>query len=108
MFEEAADASNAVRAQLTHLMLRTIERFGVRHYGKLNAHERCHHVCARGSSDHAATYAKYMIETHAKRVDCLGRAVSEFGVWRYGRMFAGLFVHRDLSVRSESLTCWQR
>jgi glucosamine--fructose-6-phosphate aminotransferase (isomerizing) len=62
MFEEAADASNAVRAQLQ------CESAAMRALGaelrKLNP--RAVITCARGSSDHAATYAKYLIETHAQ------------------------------------------
>jgi len=62
MFEEAADASNAVRAQLQR------EPAAMRALGaelrKLNP--RAVITCARGSSDHAATYAKYLIETHAQ------------------------------------------
>jgi glucosamine--fructose-6-phosphate aminotransferase (isomerizing) len=61
MFEEAADASNAVRAQRQHgadmaaigAVLRKLQ-------------PRAVITCARGSSDHAATYAKYLIETHAQ------------------------------------------
>jgi glucosamine--fructose-6-phosphate aminotransferase (isomerizing) len=61
MFEEAADASNAVRAQRQHradmaaigAALRTLQ-------------PRAVITCARGSSDHAATYAKYLIETRAR------------------------------------------
>src|SRR5450432_1117311 len=62
MFAEAADASNAVRAQLRHdgaemsavgAALRKLQ-------------PRAVITCARGSSDHAATYAKYLIETHAQ------------------------------------------
>jgi glucosamine--fructose-6-phosphate aminotransferase (isomerizing) len=62
MFAEAADASLAVRAQLQH------DAAEMRAIGaalrKLNP--RAVITCARGSSDHAATYAKYLIETHAK------------------------------------------
>ena len=62
MFKEAADASNAVRAQLQY------DSGAMRDLGaalrKLNP--RAVITCARGSSDHAATYAKYLIETHAQ------------------------------------------
>jgi glutamine---fructose-6-phosphate transaminase (isomerizing) len=62
MFAEAADASNAVRAQLQR------DAAEMRAIGaalrKLNP--RAVITCARGSSDHAATYAKYLIETHAR------------------------------------------
>jgi glutamine---fructose-6-phosphate transaminase (isomerizing) len=62
MFEEAADASNAVRAQL-QFDSGTMRALGAS-LRKLNP--RAVITCARGSSDHAATYAKYLIETHAQ------------------------------------------
>jgi glucosamine--fructose-6-phosphate aminotransferase (isomerizing) len=62
MFQEAADASNAVRAQCLH---------GAAGMAAIGAalrklQPRAVITCARGSSDHAATYAKYLIETHAQ------------------------------------------
>jgi glutamine---fructose-6-phosphate transaminase (isomerizing) len=62
MFEEAADASNAVRAQLKYAS-GSMHGIGAK-LRKLNP--RAVITCARGSSDHAATYAKYLIETHAQ------------------------------------------
>jgi glucosamine--fructose-6-phosphate aminotransferase (isomerizing) len=62
MFEEAADASNAVRAQLQHGS-EAMRALGAK-LRTLNP--RAVITCARGSSDHAATYAKYLIETHAQ------------------------------------------
>jgi len=62
MFEEAADASNAVRAQLQYASA-AMRGLGAK-LRKLNP--RAVITCARGSSDHAATYAKYLIETHAQ------------------------------------------
>jgi glutamine---fructose-6-phosphate transaminase (isomerizing) len=62
MFEEAADASNAVRAQLQHASA-AMRALGAK-LRELNP--RAVVTCARGSSDHAATYAKYLIETHAR------------------------------------------
>ena len=62
MFEEAADASNAVRAQLRHASA-PMRALGAK-LRELNP--RAVITCARGSSDHAATYAKYLIETHAQ------------------------------------------
>ncbi len=59
MFREAADAPATVRRQLkaNHGL---VERLG----GVLrNLAPRAVVTCARGSSDHAATYAKYLIET---------------------------------------------
>jgi glucosamine--fructose-6-phosphate aminotransferase (isomerizing) len=62
MFEEAADASNAVRAQQQYDS-GTMRAIGAK-LRQLNP--RAVITCARGSSDHAATYAKYLIETHAQ------------------------------------------
>jgi len=61
MFREAAAASDAVRAQL-QCDAAAIAAIGreVRRLGP-----RAVITCARGSSDHAATYAKYLIETRA-------------------------------------------
>jgi glucosamine--fructose-6-phosphate aminotransferase (isomerizing) len=61
MFEEAADASNAVRALYRHSAEMTAIGAALR---KLRP--RAVITCARGSSDHAATYARYLIETHAQ------------------------------------------
>ena len=61
MFQEAAHASDAVRTQLERdaaditAIGREIRRLA----------PRTVITCARGSSDHAATYAKYLIETRA-------------------------------------------
>ena len=61
MFAEAADASNAVRAQAADGARMAAIGAALR---KLQP--RAVITCARGSSDHAATYAKYLIETHAR------------------------------------------
>jgi glutamine---fructose-6-phosphate transaminase (isomerizing) len=61
MFEEAADASNAVRAQRQHAGDMAAIGAALR---KLQPPAVI--TCARGSSDHSATYAKYLIETHAQ------------------------------------------
>jgi glucosamine--fructose-6-phosphate aminotransferase (isomerizing) len=61
MFQEAASASNAVRAQLEHDAA-AIEVIGAE---LRRLAPRTVITCARGSSDHAATYAKYLIETRA-------------------------------------------
>ena len=61
MFQEAASASHAVRAQLAHdAQAVTATGAAVRRLAP-----RAVVTCARGSSDHAATYAKYLIETRA-------------------------------------------
>src|SRR6202011_4779809 len=61
MFQEAGAASDAVRAQLHHDAA-AIAAIG-REVRRLAP--RAVITCARGSSDHAATYAKYLIETRA-------------------------------------------
>ncbi|HEY6123035.1 MAG TPA: hypothetical protein VIV63_00170, partial [Steroidobacteraceae bacterium] len=60
MFHEASEAPQVVGAQLTHnaALLRDL---GAR---LRNQPPRAVVTCARGSSDHAATYAKYLIESH--------------------------------------------
>jgi glutamine---fructose-6-phosphate transaminase (isomerizing) len=62
MFQEAASASHAVRAQLAQ-DAQAVAAIGaeVRRLAP-----RAVVTCARGSSDHAATYAKYLIETRAR------------------------------------------
>ena len=61
MFREAADASAAVRSQLA-ANRPLVEVLGglVREFAP-----RAVVTCARGSSDHAATFARYLIETRA-------------------------------------------
>src|SRR5260370_35619971 len=61
MFREAAAASDAVREQLQH------DAGAIAAIGKelRRLSPRAVITCARGSSDHAATYAKYLIETRA-------------------------------------------
>ena len=61
MFSEAADASAAVRAQLK-ANRQLVEVLGglVREFAP-----RAVVTCARGSSDHAATFARYLFETRA-------------------------------------------
>lgn len=59
MFQEAAEAAAAVRAQCTNNHARALE------LGRTlrTLRPRAVVTCARGSSDHAATFAKYLIET---------------------------------------------
>src|ERR1700721_2116376 len=61
MFREAAAAADAVRAQLQY------DAAAIAVIGKelRRLAPRAVITCARGSSDHAATYAKYLIETRA-------------------------------------------
>jgi glucosamine--fructose-6-phosphate aminotransferase (isomerizing) len=61
MFAEAADASNAVRA-----MYRDPREMAALGAALRQLQPRAVITCARGSSDHAATYAKYLIETRAR------------------------------------------
>jgi glutamine---fructose-6-phosphate transaminase (isomerizing) len=59
LFREAAEAPQAIERQLQHNQL-LMEHLGQR----LREHPpRAVITCARGSSDHAATYARYLIET---------------------------------------------
>jgi glucosamine--fructose-6-phosphate aminotransferase (isomerizing) len=62
MFVEAAQASNVVRGQLE------TNAVAVRRLGALlrEMSPRAVVTCARGSSDHAATFARYLIEANAK------------------------------------------
>jgi glutamine---fructose-6-phosphate transaminase (isomerizing) len=59
MFAEAAAAHQAVRAQLAS---KQFEKLGAK---LRDLKPRAVATCARGSSDHAATFAKYLIETRA-------------------------------------------
>jgi glucosamine--fructose-6-phosphate aminotransferase (isomerizing) len=61
MFREAASASDAVRSQLK-CDAAAIATIGAE---VRRLRPRAVITCARGSSDHAATYAKYLIETRA-------------------------------------------
>ena len=61
MFREAAEASAGVRRQLD----RTRDRAARLGDALRRLAPRAVVTCARGSSDHAATYAKYLIETRA-------------------------------------------
>jgi glutamine---fructose-6-phosphate transaminase (isomerizing) len=62
MFSEAAQAARVVRSQLE------MNAASVRRIGTLlrEMDPRAVVTCARGSSDHAATFAKYLIESHTK------------------------------------------
>jgi len=59
MFQEAADAANAVERQLAA----NAESAAALAADLRATHPRGVLTCARGSSDHAATFAKYLIET---------------------------------------------
>jgi glucosamine--fructose-6-phosphate aminotransferase (isomerizing) len=99
MFEEAADASNAVRAQLQQ------DVAGIAAVGAAlrKLQPRAVITCARGSSDHAATYAKYLIETHA-RVLTASAAPSVSSVYGISQDVRGcLFIAISQSGRSPDL-----
>src|ERR1700741_675042 len=99
MFLEAQSASDAVRAQL---------RDDAREIAALGAAiralaPRAVVTCARGSSDHAATYAKYLIETHAK-VLTASAAPSVSSIYGVSQDLRGcLFIAISQSGRSPDL-----
>ena len=99
MFQEAASASSAVRAQLQHDAA-AISAIGaeVRRLAP-----RAVVTCARGSSAHAATYAKYLIETRA-RVLTASAAPSVSSVYGVAQDLRGcLFIAISQSGRSPDL-----
>ncbi len=99
MFEEAASASAAVSAQLQHDAA-AIAAIGaeVRRLAP-----RAVITCARGSSDHAATYAKYLIETRT-RVLTSSAAPSISSVYGVTQDLRGcLFIAISQSGRSPDL-----
>jgi glutamine---fructose-6-phosphate transaminase (isomerizing) len=99
MFDEAAAASGAVRAQLNYDAA-AIAAIGaeVRRLAP-----RAVVTCARGSSDHAATYAKYLIETRT-RVLTASAAPSISSVYGVTQDLRGcLFIAISQSGRSPDL-----
>jgi len=99
MFQEAAAASSAVRAQLKR-DASAIAAIGddVRRLAP-----RAVITCARGSSDHAATYAKYLIETRAG-VLTASAAPSVSSVYGVSQDLRGcLFIALSQSGRSPDL-----
>jgi glucosamine--fructose-6-phosphate aminotransferase (isomerizing) len=99
MFKEAADASNAVRSQLQQDGAR-IAAIGA---ALRKLQPRAVITCARGSSDHAATYAKYLIETRA-RVLTASAAPSVSSVYGISQDVRGcLFIAISQSGRSPDL-----
>lgn len=81
MFAEAADGAHAVRRQLADPAPFDAAVDHIRALGP-----RAVVTCARGSSDHAATYAKYMIET---RLGLLVSSASPSVASIYGGVAAG-------------------
>jgi glucosamine--fructose-6-phosphate aminotransferase (isomerizing) len=99
MFQEAASASDAVRAQL-QCDADAIAAIG-RELRRLAP--RTVITCARGSSDHAATYAKYLIETRAG-VLTASAAPSVSSVYGVSQDLRGcLFIALSQSGRSPDL-----
>jgi glucosamine--fructose-6-phosphate aminotransferase (isomerizing) len=99
MFQEAAAASDAVRAQLREDSA-AIAAIGaeVRRLAP-----RTVITCARGSSDHAATYAKYLIETRTGVVTA-SAAPSVSSIYRISQNLRGcLFIALSQSGRSPDL-----
>jgi glucosamine--fructose-6-phosphate aminotransferase (isomerizing) len=99
MFTEAASASDAVRAQLQHDAA-AIAAIGAQ---LRRLAPRAVITCARGSSDHAATYAKYLIETRAG-VLTASAAPSVSSVYGVSQDLRGcLFIALSQSGRSPDL-----
>src|SRR6202790_3867332 len=99
MFQEAASASDAVRAQLHHDAA-AIAAIG-REVRQLRP--RTGITCARGSSDHAATYAKYLIEP-GRGVLPASAAPSVSSVYGVAQDLSGcLFIAISQSGRSPDL-----
>jgi glucosamine--fructose-6-phosphate aminotransferase (isomerizing) len=99
MFQEAGAASDAVRAQLQEDSA-AIAAIGaeVRRLAP-----RTVITCARGSSDHAATYAKYLIETRTGVVTA-SAAPSVSSIYRISQNLRGcLFIALSQSGRSPDL-----
>lgn len=99
MFKEAAAASDAVRAQL-QCDTAAIADIGA---ALRRLKPRAVITCARGSSDHAATYAKYLIETRAG-VLTASAAPSVSSVYGVSQDLRGcLFIALSQSGRSPDL-----
>ncbi len=99
MFQEAASASDAVRAQLQQDAA-AIAEIGAQ---LRRLAPRTVITCARGSSDHAATFAKYLIETRAG-VLTASAAPSVSSVYGVSQDLRGcLFIALSQSGRSPDL-----
>ena len=99
MHREAGEAATAVRAQLEH------DSEAMRQLGASlrDLQPRIVVTCARGSSDHAATYAKYLIESHA-HVATSSAAPSISSIYEAGTDLTGaLFIAISQSGRSPDL-----
>src|SRR3984893_9840311 len=99
MFHEAASASDAVRSQLAH-DAQAVAAIGA---AVRRLAPRAVVTCARGSSDHAATYAKYLIETRTG-VLTASAAPSVSSVYGVAQDLSGcLFIAISQSGRSPDL-----
>lgn len=99
MFQEAAGASDAVRAQLQN-DARAIAAIGAE---LRRLAPRMVITCARGSSDHAATYAKYLIEIRTGVVTA-SAAPSVSSIYGVSQDLRGcLFIALSQSGRSPDL-----
>ncbi len=99
MFLEAAAAANAVKQQLEANAQRVAD-IGARLRA---AAPRAVVTCARGSSDHAATYAKYLIETRLGLITA-SAAPSVSSVYRARQQLDGvLYIALSQSGRSPDL-----
>ncbi len=99
MFQEAAHASDAVRAQLQRDAA-AIAAIGAE---LRRLAPRTVITCARGSSDHAATYAKYLIETRTGVVTA-SAAPSVSSIYGVSQDLRGcLFIALSQSGRSPDL-----
>jgi glutamine---fructose-6-phosphate transaminase (isomerizing) len=99
MFREAGEAAAAVRAQIEQ------DRESMRNLGSIlrDLQPRMIVTSARGSSDHAATYAKYLIESHA-RVSTASAAPSISSIYAAGTDLRGaVFIAISQSGRSPDL-----
>ena len=77
MFREAAQAAAGRARRSCRPTPRASQRLGERLRA---APPRAVVTCARGSSDHAATFARYLIETRLRRAHLLRRAVGQLGL----------------------------
>src|SRR3984885_9574990 len=99
MFQEAASAATAVLTQLRQ------DAAGIEYIGAAirRLAPRVVITCARGSSDHAATYAKYLIEMRA-RILTASAAPSVSSVYGVTQDVRGcLFIAISQSGRSPDL-----
>ncbi len=103
MFSEAGQAPNVVRGQLEN------NAVNVRRIGCAAARDEPTRGrdFARGSSDHAATFAKYLIESAHQAADDVGLAVHELAVQRANRTCAASCFSSSHS-RARAPTCSPR